>query len=213
MWHLSPVKEQSFEGLLWSSLWVKVDSGWSICNWEVRSISSSFCISFFPETTSAPARACSHCFSLFHRAVKVNNNYFPSFLSVTLTLWEVGSGKSCTLLLLWFNPVVLWSRPWCLLSNEVGVLLETREPFSSSYKPFAIPFSLFLSSPSVLFFFAWAISSHLCHSFKILLAHLKHGFWSLTMLFGQVKMYRGPHELFVIAICIQTAGLHFICIS
>lgn len=139
MWHLSPAKEQSFEDLLWPSLWVKVDSGWSMCNWDVRSISSSFCISFFLEIISAPARACSHCFFLFLKGLKVHNRSFPSFLSVTLTLWEVGGGKSCTLLL-WFNPVVLWSRVWCLQSNEVGMLLKTRQPFSSSYKPFCHSF-------------------------------------------------------------------------
>lgn len=173
MWHLSPPKEQSFEGLLWLSLWEEIDSVWSMCNWEVRSISSSFCISFFfPETSSAPARACSHCFSLFPKRVKAHYKSSPSFLPVTLTLWEVGGGKSCTLLLLWFNPVVLWSRAWCL---------KTRQPFSSSYKPFAIPLSL--SSPSPLFFFACAYWSHLCHSLEILLAaaHLKHRFWSLRL--------------------------------
>lgn len=202
-----------FEGLLWASLWVKVDSGWSMYNWEVRSISFSFCISFSPETTSAPARACGHFFSLFPRGVKVHNNSFPSFFFFCYT-HTLRGGKSWTLLLLWFNPIVPWSRAWYLLSNEVGVLLKTRQPFSSSYKPFAIPFSLSLSSPSLLFFFAWAFWSHLCHSFEILLtaAHLKHGFWSLTMFFGHVKISRGRHELFVIAICIQTAGLHFICI-
>lgn len=39
---------QNFEGLLWPSLWVEVDSGWSKCNLRVRrSISPSFCVSFF----------------------------------------------------------------------------------------------------------------------------------------------------------------------
>lgn len=48
MCHLSLPEEQSCEGLLWPVPWVEMDSGWSMCNWEVASSISPFlCLSFF----------------------------------------------------------------------------------------------------------------------------------------------------------------------
>lgn len=167
----------------------------------------------FSERASAPVRACSHCFSLFPKAVEVHYNFFPPFLPVPLTLWEAGGSTSCTLLHLWYNLVILWGRARCLLSTEVGMLLKTRHLFSSSYKPFD---HLFLSqlSQSFLHLCPCFLKSpyNLCHSFEILLAAapLKQGFLlSQTMFSWQVKISGGPRGLYVISICIQTAGLNF----
>lgn len=182
-----------------------------MCNWEVaRSISPFLCISFFLRQLQLQSGHVVTASLSSLKDWKFIITFLPSFLPVPLTLWEAGGGKSCSLLHLWLT-MSFCGAECCQPKSGCSYKLDSS--FLQVTNLFTIPSSqlsqFFLHLCS--YFLKLYYNQH--HSFETLLAAapLKQGFLlSQTMFSWQVKISRGSHGLYVISVCIQTAGLHFI---